>query len=190
MAVRPALAVSAVQLVEHDPAWTDDFAAVAAALAAPLAGIDARLEHIGSTAVAGLCAKPVIDVLLGVPRLADLESRIAAFGALGWRYRPEHEAELPQRRYFVRPAGAGPRVHLHGVVRGSATWRDQLLFRDALRGDAALRDRYAAIKRSLALRHADDKAAYTAAKAPFVRATLAALRAGAPADDGFRRRIP
>lgn len=182
--------MSAVQLVAHDPGWARDFAALVADLAGPLDGLGGRLEHIGSTAVPGLCAKPVLDVLLGVPRLDLLEARIPRLVADGWTYRPEHEATLPQRRYFVRPAAAGLRVHLHGVVEGSALWRDHLRFRDALRADPALCARYAALKRDLAIRHAGDKSAYTEAKAPFIRAVLAQPATPDPADDGFVRRIP
>jgi GrpB-like predicted nucleotidyltransferase (UPF0157 family) len=125
-----------------------------------------------------------------VPRLDLLASRIPHLVAAGWTYRPEYEATLPQRRYFVRPAAAGPRVHLHGVVEGSALWRDHLRFRDALRADAALRGRYDALKRELAVLHADDKAAYTDAKGPFIRAVLALPATSSTAGDGFRHRIP
>jgi len=167
--------VTGVRLADADAGWPAQFEAVAQALREAVAGTACWVEHIGSTAVPGLCAKPVLDVMLGVTRLADLQARHAALADLGYRYRPEHEAQLPERRYFTRDAGpARPRVHLHGVVRGSALWRDQLAFRDALRADAALAARYGALKRELALRHAADKAAYTEAKGPFVRAVLAA----------------
>jgi GrpB-like predicted nucleotidyltransferase (UPF0157 family) len=167
---------AAVKLVEHDPAWPAQAAALIAALTAPFAGSTAQLEPIGSTAVPGLCAKPVLDLLLGVPRLADIEARIPALQALGWRYRPEHEAVIPARRYFVREPVAGwPRAHLNGVVFGGALWRQHLGFRDALRASPALCDAYAALKQRLAAEHALDKAAYQDAKAPFIRQVLASL---------------
>lgn len=166
--------MAAVQLADPDPRWPRQFETVALAIQAAMADVPGTVEHIGSTAVPGLCAKPVLDVLLGVPALALVEARVARLAAQGFRYRPEHEAELPDRRYFVRDADASlPRVHLHAVVQGGALWRAHLAFRDALRADPALTARYAGLKQALAVRHATDKAAYTAAKAPFIAAVLA-----------------
>lgn len=165
-----------VTLQAPNPGWAAAFNDLAGALADALAGANARIVHIGSTAVPGLPAKPVLDVLVGVDALPVLEARRASLEALGFRYRPEHEGALPQRRYFTRDPGPGLRVHLHGVVAGGALWRDHLAFRDALRADAALRDAYAALKRDLAQRFAHDKAAYTEAKAPFIARVLAAQR--------------
>lgn len=166
-----------VELVEYQASWPAAFDAVAAQLAAAMRGVDARVEHIGSTSVPGLCAKPVIDVLLGVGALAEVEARVAALGGLGFRYRPEYEDRIRLRRYFVRDAvAAAPRVHLHAVVRDGPLWRDHLAFRDALCADASPRGRYARLKRALASRL--DKDAYTEAKAPFVHEVLAAAAAG------------
>ena len=168
--------MASVELAAPSDQWPRAFDALADALAPLFAGTGARLEHIGSTAVPGLVAKPVLDVLLGVPALEVVEGRRAALQGLGFRYRPEYEDVLPQRRYFTRDPGPGLRVHLHGLVLGSPAWRDHLAFRDALRGDDALRDAYAALKQSLALRFAQDKAAYTDAKAPFIARVLATAR--------------
>lgn len=166
-----------VLLVEHQSAWAAQYAQIAAELSGLMQ--DATVEHIGSTSVAGLCAKPVIDVLLGAPTLDVITGQIAALAAVGYRYRPEYECDLPQRRYFVRAATPTlPRVHLHGVLRGAILWRKHLAFRDALRRDAKLLDQYARLKRQLAARHADDKAAYTEAKGPFIAAVLANLSDG------------
>lgn len=175
----------AVTLHDHQPCWARAFADAAAELAPLLAGEPAELQHIGSTAVPGLCAKPVLDVLLGAPSLAWVEARHGELARLGYQYRPEHEAVLPQRRYHVRPESQGPRsrdpaagpgrlrVHLHGVVTGGLLWRQHLGFRDALRADPALTAAYADLKQQLARTHRDDKSAYTEAKAPFIQAVLA-----------------
>ena len=139
-----------VEIVAPDPRWPDLFAAerdaVAIALAPWLVGVP---EHIGSTAVPGLCAKPVIDVALGVDALDEMAARIAALVAIGFVYRPEYEDRIPERRYFVRAAGGTPRVHLHAVVLGERLWRQHLRFRDALREDPELLAAYAALKRQL-----------------------------------------
>lgn len=172
--------MSRVTLSEHRPEWAAQAAQVAAWLAPLSDRVDGwRFEHIGSTAVPGLVAKPVLDLLLGVPRLEAVEQCIDALAARGLRYRPEYEGELPERRYFVRDAdpaaqpAALPRVHLHAVVHGGAFWQRHLAFRDALRADAALAAAYAALKQTLAARHADDKAAYQAGKHDFIVAAEA-----------------
>ncbi len=113
------------------------------------------------------------DILLGVESLNDAEASIPTLATIGFDYRPEYEAQIPGRRYFVRPAGAAPRVHLHTVVRGGDLWRQHLCFRDRLRQDGELLHSYAGLKRSLAVAHAADKAAYTEAKAPFIQQVLA-----------------
>lgn len=168
--------MGAVRLLPWDPAWPQQAAAALDALRPFFAGEAVSFEPIGSTAVPGLCAKPVLDLMLGLPDLAVVEARIEALRAAGWRYRPEHEALLPARRYFTHEAGPGGlRLHLHALLQGGEPWRQHLAFRDALRERADWRARYAALKQELAARHAGDKSAYQDAKAPFIRACLAAL---------------
>ncbi len=170
----PGSAVSTVEIVEHQSSWPEAFRTIAGELSAVAIDGVVSVEHIGSTAVPGLCAKPVIDVLVGVEDLIAVQGRIAPLREIGYRYRPEHEAQIPQRRYFVKePSGDVPRVHVHVVVHAGPLWQDHIAFRDALRRDAGLRDRYAALKRELAARL--DKSAYTEAKAPFVQAVLRGL---------------
>lgn len=162
-----------VLLVEYQASWPAQYRQVAAQLQRTLGRTAFTPEHIGSTAVPGLCAKPVLDILLGVPSLAEAEASMPALVAAGFVYRPEHESLIPDRRYFVCPAGASSlRVHLHAVVVDGTLWRQHLCFRDRLRDDAQLRQSYAALKRHLAVVHAHDKAAYTEAKAPFIRQVL------------------
>jgi GrpB-like predicted nucleotidyltransferase (UPF0157 family) len=172
----------AVVVVPYSAAWPRQFRDVRDELLHVFQPLLPEVEHIGSTAVVGLAAKPVIDVLLGVRTLVEAESKIADLRERGYTYRPEYEHELPLRRYFTRPQGATLRVHLHAVEHEARLWREHLGFRELLRGDADLRARYQALKLRLAQETAHDKAAYTAAKAPFIRAALATLgatRAGA-----------
>ena len=164
--------MSAVHVLPYSAQWPEAFTAVRTTLLEIFDNTAVAVEHIGSTAVPGLSAKPVIDVLLGAPSLAVIEQRIAALGARGFEYVPKHERVLPQRRYFVPQPPVGLRVHVHGVETGGRLWREHLTFRDALRGDAQLRARYQALKLQLAAEHAGDKAAYTEAKAPFVREAI------------------
>lgn len=135
-----------VLICEHTASWRAEFERTAAELRSLLEGDDA----------AGL----VIEALM--PRLRGL----------GFRYRPEHEAEIPERRYFVRDPGSRLRIHLHALVVGGTLWRRHLAFRDALRRDDRLASEYATLKRQLALLHADAKSEYTLAKAPFIARVL------------------
>jgi GrpB-like predicted nucleotidyltransferase (UPF0157 family) len=152
--------------------WPDLFRYIRGELLGVFSPLVIAIEHIGSTSVPGLAAKPVIDVLLGAQSLGDIESRIGPLGELGYAYVSKYEREIPMRRYFVKPPGVSLRVHLHGVTIGSPIWCEHLAFRDALRGDADLRARYETLKLRLAEAFAHDKSAYTAAKGPFIRAVL------------------
>lgn len=152
------------------------FAALAEELRPVFSPLPVSLEHIGSTSVPGLAAKPVIDLLLGAETLHSIETRVPALAQIGFEYVSKYEHEIPDRRYFVRSAPNALRVHLHGVVRGGKLWRDHLAFRDALRTDTGLRERYQALKLHLATVHADDKAAYSEAKGPFIRSVMDSLK--------------
>ena len=172
--------MSSVSIVPHSDDWPLQFKALRAALLEAFAGMGVEVEHIGSTSVPDLAAKPVIDVLLGADSLAAIESRIGAVEGAGYQYVPRYEREIPMRRYFVKPAGSGSlRVHLYGVARGSPIWREHIAFRDALRADESLRAGYQSLKLELATRFAYDKSAYSAGKGPFIRSALASL--GLPA---------
>ncbi len=166
-------AIVELVLSEYQPQWTANFSAAAAEVEAVFSAVPAFIEHIGSTSILGMCAKPVIDMLLGVECLSCVEPRVPDLAKLGYKYRPEYESEIPERRYFVRPAGLLPRVHLHVVEVGSRIWRQHLVLRDALRTEPSLAVQYAQLKRELAVSHSHDKAAYTKAKAPFIAQVLA-----------------
>lgn len=168
---------SQVAVVPYSSDWPLQFERMRVELIAVFEHASIQVEHIGSTAVPGLAAKPVVDVLLGADALAVIESSIGDLGRLGYAYVSRYESELPMRRYFTRDASRNSaRVHLHGVVCGSLLWQRHLAFRDALRSDAALRAAYQSLKLELAARFPDDKASYTAAKEPFIRSILDALR--------------
>ena len=134
------------------------------------------VEHIGSTAVPGLGAKPIIDVMAGTPDLAIIERRIPDLVAAGWRYVPEFERAMPDRRYFTRYEGAPGKFHLHAVALGGPFWKRHIAFRDALRGNETLAQQYWRLKQRLAARFPNDRAAYTDGKGEFVRSVLEGLR--------------
>lgn len=165
--------MSGLVVIEYQNQWPSQYAQVEAELRSAISIPGMALEHIGSTAVPGLCAKLVIDIVLGVSALDQVEEEIPALVRLGFAYRPEYEKLIPDRRYFVRAEGHTPRVHLHGIILGGTLWLQHLQFRDALREDRNLMLSYATLKQRLALLHASNKAAYTHAKAPFIEQVLA-----------------
>ena len=153
-----------VRLVEYDPRWPAIFEAEAARLDPVVVPLSITLEHIGSTAIPGLCAKPVLDILAGYDDPAGLQDIIAAMTAAGYVHRGERG--ISGREFFRR--GTPRAYHIHLTQRNSAFWRDHLRFRDALRADAALRDGYARVKRELAAKYPADREAYIEGKTPFV----------------------
>jgi GrpB-like predicted nucleotidyltransferase (UPF0157 family) len=164
-----------VIITPYSPDWPTQFHAIRGDLLAVFTPLMVTIEHIGSTSVPGLSAKPVIDVLLGARLLADIESKIKPLDKIGYSYVPKYEREIPMRRYFVKSSATSLRVHLHAVELGLRLWQEHLAFRNALRADANLRSQYQTLKLHFAEEFADDKAAYTDAKAPFIQAVLATV---------------
>ena len=165
-----------VVIAPYNPAWPARFEAERARLADVFRGAPAVIEHIGSTAVPGLAAKPVLDIMVGVSALSVVEARVPELEALGYEYVPDFEAELPERRYFRKQRGGERTHHVHCVVRGGEFWRSHLLFRDYLRGHDGVAAEYHALKLALAARHRSDRAAYTDAKGRFIQAALERAR--------------
>jgi GrpB-like predicted nucleotidyltransferase (UPF0157 family) len=127
-----------------------------------------RLEHIGSTAVPGMSAKPVIDILAGRPPQSRPAPYTVALRQLGYEHLGAHG--VPGREYFRR--GKPRSHHVHLVSWTSAVWQEHLLFRDLLRSDPALARDYEAVKRDLAIACANDRRAYADGKGPFIKAAI------------------
>ena len=173
-----------VAIVPYDPEWPDRFAREREHLFACLPeDLVLRIEHFGSTAVPGLAAKPIVDMLVEVADLPATRARIApVLEAQGYDYfwRPTHGDDGPPfYAWFIkRHSDSGARSHHIHMVDASFTghW-DRLLFRDYLIEQPALAEEYAALKRSLAQESPNDRAAYTVGKTEFVtRVTGQALR--------------
>ena len=159
-----------VALQAHDASWSARFGEERARLLAlfPTALVD--VQHIGSTAVRGLVAKPIVDILAGVESMSVAASLASALCKAGYSTSAEFNASLTDRQWFMRWADGRRTHHLHVVVHGGSVWHEHLRFRDALRSSAALSERYAALKSSLAALHPNDREAYTDAKVGFIRA--------------------
>ncbi|PRP72113.1 hypothetical protein BUE93_02975 [Chromobacterium amazonense] len=167
-----------LQIAPYRPGWPQCFEQTAATILVALGELadKAIIKHIGSTAVPGLCAKPIIDIMLGLPRLSDLEPHFAALSAIDFHHQPQMAAAMPERHYFTQPSLPPRQVHLHAVTLDSDFGRDKLRFRDALRVEPRLSASYAALKQELAERYGDDRAGYTEAKSGFIKAALAAAK--------------
>ena len=165
-----------VQLCPHDPAWLQAFDLECARLHALFPETFVAIEHIGSTAIPGLVAKPIIDLLAGVASLDGADALMARLCDNGYTTSAEFNASLTDRKWLMRWRDGHRTHHLHIVVHGDGPWRDRLAFRDALRREPALASRYATLKTQLATRHRSDREAYTDAKAQFVAGVVSEAR--------------
>ena len=162
-----------VRLVPYDSTWPLEFAAEAERIERACGGMPLRLEHIGSTSIPGLAAKPVIDILAGRPGNLAGSKYVDAFRQIGY----EHKGAcgIPGRNYFRR--GTPRTHHVHLVSWSSDLWGDHLLFRDYLRLHPEVAREYETIKRELAAAYLHDREQYTDAKGPFVRSIVRRARA-------------
>lgn len=170
-----------VRVVAYDARWPELFRTEAARLANAISAAEVpalTFEHIGSTAVPGLAAKPILDVAAGRPMESSAADYVPVLEAAGYIYRGE--SGLPGREFFRR--GDLRSHHLHLVAFGGSHWRRYLGFRDALRADNSLRDAYAALKHELAARYPYDREAYIDGKTSFVENVVRTL--GLRRDDG------
>lgn len=164
---------SPIVIADYDAGWPALFERLAEPVRAAVAGLGARVEHVGSTSVPGLAAKPVIDIDVVVASAADVPDAIERLRALGYVHQGDKGIE--GREAFLWPSGA-PQHHLYVVVDGSPPHADHVRFRDHLRGHPGAAQEYAALKRVLAQRHGGDRVAYTDAKTAFIADALRAAR--------------
>ncbi|MDQ3484559.1 MAG: GrpB family protein [Actinomycetota bacterium] len=163
-----------IEVVDYDATWPDLYAAWRDVLVAALGATARRIEHIGSTAVPGLVAKPIIDVQVSVADLADEEAYVPALEAVGLQLRSRDGSH----RYFRPFAGRPREIHVHFCEVGSAWEAEHLCFRDYLRANPDARDEYARAKRDAVAHWADDGWAYTDAKTEVVLDILARATRG------------
>src|SRR6266508_2094738 len=154
-----------VEIVLYEPIWPTRFEQLGSELRDALGTTALRIDHIGSTAVPGLAAKPIIDIQISVAAFEPLDAYRLPLERLGYVFRADNTERT--KRYFREALGT-PRRHIH--VRRSGSWAEQfaLLFLDYLRTHAKESRRYESLKYQLAARHREDRHGYTDAKAPFI----------------------
>lgn len=171
---------ASVEVVDHDGSWGTQFEAEAQELRNVLAPVGPRVEHIGSTAVPGIPAKPTIDVLVLVDDVEDVLVYRDALKALGYEYRPASLTSSDDQLFFRKVAASGKRTHhLHVVARRSPKGHEYLAFRDYLRTHGSEARAYAALKLDLAERFATERMRYVDEKARYVDELMERVRAWA-----------
>lgn len=171
----PRWATEPVEQVAPGENWQQDGRRAAESLDTALGGLLVLpVEHVGSTAVPGLPAKPVLDLLASVADLAVAEQVAGLLAPDGWHYVPPELDGRSYERFFVRVADDHRVAHLHLVPAGSPHREEVLRFRDLLCGHPRLAADYAALKGRLAEAYGDDRERYSAAKRDFIAGALAA----------------
>ncbi|MCW4051786.1 MAG: GrpB family protein [Candidatus Bathyarchaeota archaeon] len=167
-----------VKIVDYDLQWPIVYEEERHRILEATGDIIAGIEHIGSTSVPNLGAKPIIDIMVAIDKLEDAEKCIKPLQKLRYEYQPEHEAEMPGRRFFRK--GNPPKeqhYHLHMVELTSEFWQRHLLFRDYLRTHPETAQEYHELKKRLADKYGADRESYTEAKTSFIGAVLEEAKA-------------
>ncbi|HMD54779.1 MAG TPA: GrpB family protein, partial [Phycisphaerae bacterium] len=159
-----------VQVVPYQSCWAQLFLQEADRLRLALGSVIGRIEHIGSTSVPGMNAKPIIDMLAAVEKLSSAGIVIPALERLGYEHCRDNP--VPGRLFFVLGPQTGRTHYLSLAEAGSAFWCDHMAFRDYLLTHPAAANDYLVLKQRLAARFAHDRASYTAAKNDFITNVL------------------
>ena len=165
------LATTTVQLAAHSPAWLNEGRRISAWLVEITGLPPARIQHVGSTAVSDLTAKPILDLDLGFGPTEDSNELVATL--IGAGFIDEGKGAAGIVRLLVWESDLQIRtIHLHVMKHASIRWECDIAFRNALRTDDVLHERYSKLKAKLAERFPSNRKAYREGKATFIRNTL------------------
>jgi GrpB-like predicted nucleotidyltransferase (UPF0157 family) len=165
-----------VRLVSHDPGWAALYAEESELLISTFGDVILAIEHVGSTAIPGIPAKPIIDIDIGVESLDVAQAMKDRFSRIGYEHRPyvpgKSFGDMAEQELYVRGSEESRTHYVHVTVYGSDYWNRALLFRDYLRQNACRAQEYAALKTRLAQENPEDRSAYTRGKGDFISETL------------------
>jgi len=157
-----------VRIIEHDPSWSELFEAESQRLNNLLGEAVDSIEHIGSTAVSGLIAEPIIDILISVDSLDAFDEKTEQLEQIG--YEAMGEFGIPSRRYCRKDNAAGERTHqIHAFEADSADLQRHIAFREYLKAHTEIASEYGRLKSDLASRYATDLDGYVAGKDSFIK---------------------
>lgn len=163
-------------LEEYNPQWAHQFENEKKLIHQTLQINTLPIEHIGSTSIIGLLAKPIIDIAVGVTSLYEAESFIKPLSKLNYEYVPK--LDFPNRLFFRKGAWRHGTHHLHVYEITSEEWSNHILFRDYLRTHPQKVLEYAVLKKQLASKYSEDRANYTKMKAPFIQSIIELAKLG------------
>lgn len=159
-----------IELSEYNPEWIVEFEKEKVFLIEKIGQwLCGSIEHVGSTAVPGLMAKPVIDIMFGVESLAKSKPAIDILVNNGYCHFPYKEDVM---HWFCKPSDAHRTHHLHLIPFESVLWKERILFRNILRSNKNVAKEYQELKKKLATRYVNDRELYTEKKWPFIRKSL------------------
>lgn len=164
-----------VEIVPYEVNWSAEYEAERDKLLQLFPTTFSAIEHVGSTAVTGMAAKPIIDILAVVPSMEVADKVMTRLTQCGYLFSADFNAQLGDSRWLMKHANGRRTHHLHLVLPGSKHWLDKIRFRDLLRADPSWARKYVALKKDLAQKHSADREAYTEAKTDFVSDALASL---------------
>ena len=174
------LSQGTVKLVAHNPEWTELFEKEKQLLKKTFGDTIVAVEHIGSTAIPGIEAKPILDMGIGVRSLKIAREMRKKFEKLGYEYRSfgpgQTRGDLKNQELYVKGLEEKRTHHAHVAVFGSERWNNDLFFRDYLRSHPKRAKQYAELKKKLAVRHANDRRKYMKSKVEFISETVRRAR--------------
>lgn len=156
-----------VQLEEYNLNWEKQFAYEKDKIIEAIGKHILEIEHIGSTSIKGMVAKPIIDIMVGVKDLKSVAQFVKPLEKIEFEY--VHKPELIDRRFFRKGEWGQGICHLHICEMSGTEWNEKLSFRDYLRSNPQVAKEYALLKKELASKYIDDRPTYTKKKEPFIR---------------------
>ncbi len=169
----PKWAVESIEVVPPNPEWIEAGRAEVKELMQHLSpfGVE-EVEHVGSTSIRDLPAKPILDVMAKIPSFDEVDEIAGKLAGYQWHYVPAELDNRPWRRFFIKVEDDKRVAHLHLMLEGEPRWEQQRIFRNRLNGDSALKEEYAELKKRLAIQFPDDREAYSDGKETFIQRVL------------------